>query len=320
MVRIALLVSAVLALISPASAQDYPSKPVHIVVPYPAGGPTDLVARKLGEQMQVLWGHPVVAENRAGANGSIAAQFVAKAQADGYTLLLHASSMVINPLLYKSVGYDLYKDFTPIGRVFEYKLIVVAHPSFAPNSIQELVSAAKAKPGSIAFASAGGIGAPTHLSVEMFKQIAGIDLLHVPYAGGAPAVNDLLGGHVQLMFNNPSQSLPYIKAGKLKALATTGIRRMEQAPDLPTIAELGYSGFDVGTWYALWGPAGMPEPITEKISAALQSILQKPEIKALLFAQGLTVTRSTPAELAVFQKAEQERWGKVIKTANIKLE
>ncbi|MGD9802463.1 MAG: Bug family tripartite tricarboxylate transporter substrate binding protein [Hyphomicrobiaceae bacterium] len=320
MLRIALLVSAFLVLVAPASAQDYPSKPIRIIVPYPAGGPTDLVARKLGEQMQLLWGQPVVAENRAGANGNIAAQLVAKAHGDGYTLLLHASSMIINPLLHKAVGYDLYKDFTPIGLVFDYKLIVVAHPSFAPNSIQELVAAAKAKPGSISYASAGGMGAPTHLSVEMFKQMAGIDILHVPYAGGAPAVNDLLGGHVQLMFNNPTQSLQYIKAGKLKALATTGSRRMEQAPELPTVAELGYPGYDVGTWYALWGPAGVPAPIVEKISDAVQGILKKPEIKKLLSEQGLNPLGSTPAELAAFQKSEQERWGKVISAANIKLE
>jgi tripartite-type tricarboxylate transporter receptor subunit TctC len=320
MLRIALLLGAILALVTPASAQDYPSKPIRIVVPYPAGGPTDLVARKLGEQLHLLWGQPVVAENRAGANGSIAAQLVAKAHGDGYTLLLHASSMVINPLLYKSVGYDLYKDFTPISLVFDYKLIVVAHPSFAPNTIPELVAAAKANPGGISYASAGGVGAPTHLSVEMFKQMAGIDILHVPYAGGAPAVNDLLSGNVQLMFNNPAQSLPYIKAGKMKALATTGSKRMEHAPDLPTVAELGYPGYDVGTWYALWGPAGLPAPITEKIASAVQSILKKPEVKALLFDQGLTVIGSTPAELATFQKAEQERWGKVITAANIKLD
>jgi tripartite-type tricarboxylate transporter receptor subunit TctC len=317
---IALLVGLLLALVTPAFAQDYPTKPVRIVVPYPAGGPTDLVARKLGEELQSLWGEPVVAENRAGANGNIAAQLVAKAHGDGYTLLLHASSMVINPLLYKSVGYDVFKDFTPISLVFDYKLIVVAHPSFAPNTIPELVAAAKAKPGSISYASAGGVGAPTHLSVEMFKQMAGIDLLHVPYAGGAPAVNDLLGGHVQLMFNNPSQSLQYIKAGKLKALATTGSQRMAQAPELPTVAELGYPGYDVGTWYALWGPAGMPPAVTEKIANAVQSIVKKPEFEKLLFSQGLNVLGSTPAELAAFAKAEQERWGKVIRTARIKLD
>lgn len=320
MSRIAMLLGALLMLVAPAAAQEYPTKPIRIVVPYPAGGPTDLVARKLGEKMQQRWGQPVVAENRAGANGNIASQLVAKAPGDGYTLLLHASSMIINPLLYKSVGYDLYKDFTPISLVFDYKLIVVTHPSFAPNTIQELVAAAKARPGSISYASAGGVGAPTHLSVEMFKQIAGIDILHVPYAGGAPAVNDLLGGHVQLMFNNPTQSLSYIKAGKLKAIATTGSRRMEQAPELPTVAEVGYPGYDVGTWFGLWGPAGMPTPVTEKIASAVQSILKEPEIKTLLYGQGLNVIGSTPAELAAFQKAEQERWGKVISAANIKID
>ncbi|MFM9941033.1 MAG: Bug family tripartite tricarboxylate transporter substrate binding protein [Hyphomicrobiaceae bacterium] len=320
--RAVMLLAAVLAIAAyqPAVAQDYPSKQIKLVVPYPPGGPTDVMARKLGEQLQVLWGQPVIVENRAGANGNIAAQLVAKAAPDGYTIILHSSSMVINPLLYKAVGYDPFTEFVPISLVFDYKLMVVVHPSLPVTSLAELVAAAKAKPGQISYASAGGVGAPTHLAVEMFKQIAGIDVLHVPYAGGAPAVSDLLGGHVQLMFNNPTQSLPHIKAGKLRALATTGSNRMEQAPELPTVAELGYPGFDVGTWFALWGPAGVPAPIVDKLSAAVAAITRKPDVKVMLLGQGMTVIGSTPAELATYQKLEAERWGVVIKAANIKLE
>ncbi|MDX2157825.1 MAG: tripartite tricarboxylate transporter substrate binding protein [Hyphomicrobiaceae bacterium] len=301
-------------------AQEFPTKPIRLVVPYPPGGPTDLVGRTYAAKMQEQWGQPVVVENRSGANGNIASQLVAKAPGDGYTLLLHASSFIINPLLYKSPGYDPFTEFTPISLVFDYKLIVVVHPSFPVNSIQELVAAAKAKPGSINFASAGGVGAPTHLSVEMFKQRAGIDLVHVPYQGGAPAVNDLLAGHVQLMFNNPTQSLQYIKAGKLRALATTGTKRSEQMPELPTVAELGYPDYDVGTWFGFWGPAGVPPQVVEKINAAVVKASAMPDVQQKLKEQGLNVIGSSAAELAKYQKDETERWGAVIKAAGIKLD
>jgi len=218
--RFALVLAAML-LAMPASAQSWPNKPIRLVVAYPPGGPTDLVGRLYAAKLTELWGQPVVVENRPGANGNIAAQLVAKSAPDGSTFLLHASSLVINALLYKAPGYDPLADFTPISQVFDYKLVVVVHPSVPVNSLAELVAAAKAKPGTMTFASAGGVGAPTHLSVEMFKQIAGIDLVHVPYAGGAPAVSDLLAGHVNLMFNNPTQSLPHIKSGKLRGIATT---------------------------------------------------------------------------------------------------
>ena len=301
----------------PAAAQDYPNKPIRLVVPYPPGGPTDLVGRTYAAKLQDMWGQPVIVENRSGANGNIASQLVAKAPADGYTLLLHASSFVINPHLYKAPGYDPFKEFTPVSLLFDYKLIVVVHPSFPVTSISELVAAAKAKPGTINFASAGGVGAPTHLSVEMFKQIAGIDLVHVPYQGGAPAVNDLLAGHVPLMFNNPTQSLGYIKAGKLRALATTGTKRSTQMPELPTIAELGYPGYDVGTWFAVWAPAGTPAAAVEKLNGGIVKISAMPDVLAKLDEQGLTVIGSSVAELERYQKAESERWAQVIKDAKV---
>jgi len=318
--RMAWLLWLILALVCPATAQDFPSKTVRMIVPYPPGGPADLVARTFAGKMSGIFSHPVIIENRPGANGNIAAQLAAKSANDGHTVILHASSMVINPLLYKEPGYNPFADFTPISLVFDYKLIVVVTPSFAVNSIAELVAAAKAKPGQITYASAGGVGAPTHLSVEMFKQIAGIDLLHVPYQGAAPAANDLLAGHVQLMFNNPAQSLQHIKAGKLRALATTGSTRMAQAPELPTIAELGYADYDVGTWFAIWGPAGMAPAIVEKLNGAVVAVSKMPDVRELLLAQGLNVIGSSAAELAAFQKSEFERWGKVIKAANIKLD
>jgi tripartite-type tricarboxylate transporter receptor subunit TctC len=218
-----LLTAVVIALAVPAAAQPWPNKPIRLVVPYPPGGPTDLVGRVYAQKLTETLGQPVVVENRSGANGNIAALLVAKAPADGSIFLLHASSLVINALMYKAIGYDPFTDFTPVTQVFDYKLIVVVHPSVPVRTLEELVAMAKANPGKLSYASAGGAGAPTHLSVEMFKQRAGIDLLHVPYQGGAPANNDLIAGHVNLMFNNPAQALPFIKGGQLRALAVTGL-------------------------------------------------------------------------------------------------
>ena len=306
-------------LLSPggALAQAFPSKTVRLIVPLPPGGPTDYVARLYAAKMTEIWGQPVVVENRPGASGNIGSQLVAKSPGDGYTLLLQSTSFVVNPMLFKAPGYSPFTDFTPISLVFDYKLIVVVHPTFSVNSIAELVAAAKVKPGAISYASAGGGGAPTHLSVEMFKRIAGIDVLHVPYQGGAPAISDLLAGHVQFMFNNPAQSLPYIKTGKLRALATTGAKRMPQLPELPTVSELGYPGYDVGTWFGLWTPAATPVPVVAKINAAVKQIAAITDVRDQHFDQGLVVIGSSVAELDAFQRSEAERWGKVIQDAKI---
>lgn len=320
MARLALLLAMILSIIglaAPGSAQEYPTRPIRLVVPLPPGGPTDYVARNYAAKLTEMWKQPVVVENRPGASGNIGAQLVAKSPGDGYTLLLQSTSFVVNKILFKAPGYEPFTEFVPISLIFDYKLIVVVHPSFPVHSLAELVAAAKAKPGSIAYASAGGGGAPTHLSVEMFKRIAGIDLLHVPYQGGAPAVNDLLAGVVHMMFNNPTQSLPYIKAGKLRAIATTGSKRMPQAPDLPTVQELGYPGYDVGTWFGLWAPSGTPTPVVEKINAAIKKISAMPETVQQLHEQGLVTIGSSAAELEAFQRSEYERWGKVIREANI---
>lgn len=317
---ILLLLAALLSgasLATPVEAQDYPTKPVRLIIPYPPGGPTDFVGRLYAGKMSEMWGQPVVVENRSGANGNIASQLVAKSPGDGYTLFLHASSFVINPMLYKSPGYEPFKEFTPISLVYDYKLVVVVHPSVPVNSLAELVAAAKAKPGSLTYASAGGVGAPTHLSVEMFKQLAGIDVVHVPYQGAAPSTNDLLAGHINFMFHNPQQVIQHMKSGKLRGLATTGAKRTPQLPDLPTVAELGYPGFDVGTWFAMWGPAGMPAPIVEKVNAAVRKISSLSEVASQLGDQGLVVLGSSAAELDQFQRAEMERWGKVIREAKI---
>ncbi|MGE0224338.1 MAG: Bug family tripartite tricarboxylate transporter substrate binding protein [Acetobacteraceae bacterium] len=315
-----LLALCAVALAPPARAQDWPSKSVRLIVPYPPGGPTDLVGRVFAGRLSEIWHQPVVVENRSGANGNIASQLIAKSPPDGSAFMLHSSSMVINALLYKAPGYDPFADFTPISQVFDYKLVVVVHPSVKVNTFQDLVAMARAKPGVLTYASAGGAGAPTHLAVEMFKQRAGVDIVHVPYQGGAPATNDLLGGHVNLMFNNPTQSLPFIKSGQLRGLAVTGPTRNPQVPDLPTVAELGYPGFDVGTWFAIWGPAGLPPEIVKTASDAIMRVAREPEVVAKLHASGLNPIGGTPAELAGIMKSDYDIWGKVIREANIHID
>lgn len=320
MLRWLALLLAALSCAGEATAQGYPTKTVRIVVPYPPGGPPDVVGRMIAGRLQEAWSQPVVIENRPGANGNIGAQLVAKSANDGTTLLLHASSLVINPLLYAAPGYDAFRDFAPISEVFDYKLIVVTHPTVPANTLKELVTLARSQPGGLNYASAGGVGAPTHLSVEMFKQMAGIELVHIPYQGASQALNDLLAGNVPLMFNNPILSLPYVSTGKLKAIATTGLARMKQLPDVPTVAESGYPGFDVGTWFGLWAPAGTPAEVIETINAAVAKTTRSPETREKIEAMGSNAIGSSVAEFAAFQKAESERWAKVIKAAGIKLE
>ena len=309
-----------LAPAAPAVAQSWPSKPMRLIVPYPPGGPTDLVGRLYAQKLSEMLGQPMVAENRSGANGNIAAQLAAKSPADGSTFILHSSSLVINTLMYRVIGYDAFADFTPISQLFDYKLVVVVHPSVPVKTFAELVAMAKAQPGKLTYGSAGGAGAPTHLAVEMFKQIAGVNFTHVPYQGGAPATNDLLGGHINLMFNNPTQSLPYIKAGQLRGLAVTGLERNPMAPDLPTVAELGYPGFDVGTWFALWGPPGLSPEIVRALHAAVVKVAAMPDVQERLAANGLRSIAGTPEELAAVMKRDHQSWGKVIREADIRIE
>ena len=301
-------------------AQTWPTRSVRLVVPYPPGGPTDLVGRTFAAKLSEIWGQVVVIENRPGANGNIAAQLVARSAPDGSVLLMHSSSMVINAIMYKAPGYDPFTDFTPISQVFDYKLIVVVHPSVPATSLKELVDLAKAKPGYITYASAGGAGAPTHLSVEMFKQRAGIDLVHVPYQGGAPSTNDLLAGHVMMMFNTPLGSLQYIKTGQLRALAVTGLERNPLAPDLPTVAELGYPGFDVGTWFAIWGPAGLPPEIVKTASEGIRRVARMPDVLERLRTNGLNAIGGTSEELAQVMRVDHDRWGKVMREAKISVD
>jgi len=301
----------------PAAAETWPAKPVRLVVPYPPGGPADALARLFAARLGDLWRQPVVIENKGGAAGNIGTQAVARAAPDGATFLLHSSSQVINGALYKEPGYDPIADFTPISEIAYYMLVVVTHPSLPVGTLAELVAAAKERPGSISYASAGGPGAPTHLATELFQRAAGIELLHVPYQGAAPATTALLGGHVMMMFNNPLSAIPHVREGKLRALAVTGTHRLPLAPELPTVAELGYPGFEAGTWYGVWAPAGLPPEIARAATAGFVAVARVAEVREQLAAQGLDALGTSGEELAALSRADLARWGEVIRQAKI---
>lgn len=312
-----LLAWAALALPLPALAQAYPAKPVRIIVPFPPGGPADVLGRMFADKLQGMWGQPVLVDNRAGAAGNVGSEATAKAAPDGYTILLAASSHVTNAGLYAKLPYDPIRDFTPISQVAYYSLVLVTHPSLPVASLGELIAFAKANPGRISWASAGS-GTPTHLTAELFGIVTGIKFLHVPYKGAAPATTDLLGGQVQAMFNNPVSALPHVRSGQLRGLATTGAQRSPAAPDIPTVAELGFAGFEAGTWYALLGPAGMPREIAAKVSADANAVLKMAEVRAKLAAQGVEPVGTTPEQLLAIMNADLEKWTRVIRSANIK--
>jgi tripartite-type tricarboxylate transporter receptor subunit TctC len=298
-------------------AQAYPAKPVRLIVPFPPGGPADVLGRLFGQKLSESWGQPVVVENRAGAGGNIGAEIVAKAAPDGYTLLLIANSHTINAGLYASLPYDPVKDFTPISEIASYMLVLVTHPSVPAASVAELVTLARSRPGQLKYASAGN-GTMTHLAAEMFRLATGTAMVHVPYKGAAPATNDLLGGQVDLMFNNPVSSFPHVKAGKLRALAVTGSSRLVTAPDVPTIAELGYPGFEASTWYGFLGPAGIPKDVVVKLHADIVRVLRLPDVQERLAAQGFDSIGTTPEQFGDVLRVDVERWRQVVKAAGLR--
>jgi tripartite-type tricarboxylate transporter receptor subunit TctC len=298
-------------------AQSYPNRTVRIVVPFPAGGPADALGRVLADQLSKTWGQPVIIENRGGAGGNIGAELVARGAPDGYTLLLNASSHVINASLYDKLPYDPVKDFTPVSEIASYMLVLAVHPSVPAKSVQEFVSFAKTKPDGLSVANAG-LGTPTHLAAVLFAQAADVKLIHVPYRGAAPASTDLIAGQTPAMFNNPVNAVPQVKSGNLRALAVTGAQRLPLLPDTPSVAESGYPGFETRTWYGLFGPAGLPPEIVRKLHADSEKALRTPAIMDNLVAQGWDVTVSPPDRFAVVLQSELDRWSAVVKRAGIK--
>jgi tripartite-type tricarboxylate transporter receptor subunit TctC len=296
-----------------ATAQEYPSKPVKLIVPFPAGGSVDAVARILAQKLSSKLGKQFVVENRPGAGGNIGSDFVAKAPRDGYTLLLAGvSSHAINPSLYPQLPYHPVKDFTPICLVYSLPNVLVVNPSLPVKSVQELVTLAKAKPGTLTFASSGN-GTTLHLSGELFKRMAGIDITHVPYKGNAPAVTDLIGGQVNLMFDNINNSLPHIKAGKLRALAVTGSTRSKVLPDIPTLAESGFPGYSILSWGGVFGPAGLSEPVVNRLNAAVNEALRDKQVREVLISEGIEVQGDTPEQFQKYLLAEISRWSRLVK-------
>ena len=307
-----LIALAVLSLTSLATAQSWPARPVRIVVPFAAGGTTDVVARIVGQKLGELWNQSVVIENRGGAGGNIGADAVAKSNPDGYTILMASGSIfTVNPALYKKLPFDAQKDFIPVTNVAVGPMLVVTHPSVPANNIKELITLAKTKPGSINFGSAG-VGSQVHMAAENFATAAGIDIQHVPYKGEALGYNDLVAGQIQMMVGNMAAAVGFVTQGKIKALAVTSKTRSAMLPDVPTVAESGLPGFENTGWFGFMLPAGTPNEIVDKVQRDTAKVLDSPEMRGRLFVQGLTPVGNSQANFAKAIAAEAERWKKVI--------
>jgi len=300
-------------------AKDYPNKPIRFIVPYPPAGGTDIVARILTEPLAAALGQPIVIENRGGAGGNVGTDVAAKSAPDGYTVLFTLSSHTINPKLYEKLPFDVEKDFVPISLAALVPQILVANPSVPANNVAEVIALAKREPGKLNYASVG-TGSPAHIAGELFKLKAGVDIVHVPYKGGGPAITDTLGGQVQLAFVSIPAALQYVKAGKLKALAVTSDKRSQAAPDIPTIAESGVPDCVVNSWYGALAPAKTPPAVVAKLQAAFVKVLALPEVKERLFLQGAEAASSTSAEFDRRIRDELKQWEYVIREARIKAE
>jgi tripartite-type tricarboxylate transporter receptor subunit TctC len=309
----------VLAAILPANAQDWPARPVTVVVPFAAGGTTDLFARVLAEHMEKHFGKPFVVENKPGAGGNIGTTFVARAHGDGYTIEVGTvSTHAINPSLYKNLPHDTVKDFQPVSLISRVPNILVTNKSFPPNSVQELIEYGKAHPGKITYGSSGS-GTSIHLAAELFKMRTGIQMTHVPYRGSGELVAAMLGGHIDLAFDNMPISFPHYKAGELKALAVTSAERSPAAPELPTIGEI-IPGYEATSWFGVFVPAAVPKPIVDKLAAEVKRILELPDVVKKLSDIGAKPSPMTPEEFTKFVDAEREKWADVIKTAGAKVD
>ncbi len=301
-----------------ALAQAWPSRPVRLIVPYAAGaGINDIMARLVGQYLGAPLGQPVVIENRPGAGGIAGTEAAAKAAPDGYTFLLSNVSLVTSAYLYSKLPYDPQKDFVPVTLVATSPLMLVVNPSVAAKSVQELVALAKANPGKLTYGS-GGVGSTPHLSTELFKSLAGIDVLHVPYKGGAPALNDLIGGQISFMIENMPGTMPFAKSGKLRALAVTSAQRSSLDPSLPTMAESGVPGYEVVGWNGIFAVAGTPREIVARLQAEVAKELRLPEARARLASLGADPVGSTPEEFDAFVRAEHARWSRVIREKGIR--
>ena len=302
-----------------AAASDYPSRPIRLLVPFAPGGGADTLARIITPKLTESMGQQWVVDNRGGAGGNIAAETVARAAPDGYTVFMGFSTVLtVNPTLYR-LSFDVEKDLKPVTLLATAQYILVLHPSVQAASVKELVAVLKQKPRSLNYASAG-VGSPLHLAGELFQRRSGVQMTHIPYKGGGPAAASVLAGEAQLIFGSVASSLPHVKSGRLKALATTGLKRSKVAPDLPTMAEQGYPGFDVSTWYSFMVPGATPAAIVTRLRDEAIKALERPDVQQVMAKQGLEVETSTPQALAARIGSERKTWAEVIKSAGIKAE
>lgn len=311
-----LLATVALAASTAAFGQEWPTKPVKIVVPFSPGGTTDVVARMVGQKLSEVWGQTVIVENRAGAGGNVGADMVAKAPADGYTLLMASGSITINPNIYAKMPFDTVRDLVPITNVASGPMMVVVQDASPYKTVKDLIAAAKAQPGRLNFGSAG-VGSQVHLAAENFADAAGIEVQHVPYKGEALAYNDLLGGQVQFMVGNMAAASALTGPGRLRALAVTGPKRSPQFPEIPTVAESGLPGFENNGWFGFFAPAGTPKAVVDKIHADTVKALADTQIKGRLFVAGMAPVASSPADLAKQVDAELKRWAVVVKNRKL---
>jgi len=302
-----------------AMAQDYPNRPVKLVVPYPPGGPTDIVARVVAQKLQEQMGQPFVIDNKPGAGANTGAEAVARSTPDGYTLLVATTAHAINPSLFSKLSYQLLKDLAPVSQLTSGPLVIVANPALPAQNIQELIALAKGKSGGLNFGSSGN-GQSTHLSAELFSAMAGIKMSHVPYKGSAPALTDVMAGQTDLMFDTMLSAMPHVKAGKLKALAITSSQRSPVAPHLPTVAESGLPGYEAIAWNGLLAPAGTPKEVVARLNAELKKVLENPDVRQRFEAQGFAASWNSPATFGSFLQAEVDKWAKVVQVSGAKID
>jgi len=306
--------------VAPVSAAEFPVRPVRIVVPIGAGSSMDIIARVLGQKLNETWGQPVIVDNRAGAGGNIGADTVAKAAPDGHTLLFASSSFAIGQSVYRKLPFDALRDFEPVTQLSSRGNVLVVSMSSPVNSVRELIALAKAKPGQLSFGSGGGTGSSDHLVGELFNMLAGVQIVHVPYKSGPQAQNDLIGGQLSIYIGGIPIQLPMIKAGRVKPLGTSGLKRSPVLPDVPTLAEAGVPGYEVDVWYGLFAPRGTPARVVAQIAANAGAVMSNPSMAERWQTLGIDPAGTRPAEFRQKFTAEIEKWGKVVKTARIELE
>jgi len=302
-----------------APGANYPAKQIRVIVPFPAGGPTDAIARAIGQKLSETWGQPVIVDNRPGAGGNIGTELAAKSPADGYTLFIGTVANAINQSLFAKLPFDFVRDFAPVTQNYVTGLILAVHPSLPAHSVKELIALAKAHPGQLSYSSSG-VGGTPHLAGELFNSMAGVTMVHVPYKGSAPAMADLLGGHIQLTFDNMLTVLPQVKAGKLRGLAVTMTTRSPLTPELPTVADAGLKGFEVKSWNGVVVPTGTPKEIIARLNGEIVRILRQPDLREKFLVQGVELVPTTPEEFGAFIKQDIAKWAKVIQLSGARAE